>query len=153
MSKDANDVRRKLLKAMVYAPPVILGSMVVTPRTVMGGGGPGTPKNCKVPKGAPAVNIIISSGTNACCPCRPGTKDFIKGGGAVDPITGAVTILPQKCLDAQCIKSCGVNCTPSAIASIVARGECKDFCKVCATIPANMAGPCGCTCNKKGKCK
>ncbi len=136
MNQDANEVRRKLLKAAVYMPPIILGSMVATPRTVMGGG-LGKPDNCKVPKGAPRISIIISTGTNACCPCQRKSLEF-------DPV---------KCGMAQCIKSCGVNCTPTAIANIVAQGECKDFCKVCGTIPANMAGPCGCTCNKKGKCK
>ena len=127
MSKDANEVRRKLLKAMVYAPPVILGSMVATPRTVMGGGGIGSTKVCKVAGGGAPITITISSGTNACCPC-------VKGSTKYDPV---------KCTKTQCIKSCGVNCAPGQVATI----KCKDFCKVCGTIPAGCRKPCknGCT--------
>ncbi len=149
MSKDANEVRRKLLKAMVYAPPVILGSMVATPRTVMGA--IGQVKTCTV-TGGPSVIITISSGTNACCPCVVGSDKFIKDGGTVDPVTGAVTY-PKKCLDSQCIKSCGVNCAPGQIAAI----KCKKFCKVCGTTPVGCTKPCKTGClpdpKKPGKFK
>jgi len=123
------DVRRKLLKAMVYAPPVILGSMVATPRTVMGA--IGQTKVCNLVAGG-AVSIVISSGTNACCPCVPGSTKF-------DPV---------KCGISQCIKSCGTNCTPTAIANITAQNKCDKFCKTCGGIPASMAGACTCNCIK-----
>ena len=122
-----NDVRRKLLKAMVYAPPVILGSMVATPRTVMGA--IGQTKQCDLVAGG-TVSIVISSGTNACCPCVPSSIKF-------DPI---------KCARDQCIKSCGTNCTPAAIADIVANNKCGKFCKTCGGIPAGLAGACTCNC-------
>ncbi|MCF6208161.1 MAG: hypothetical protein L3J61_02080 [Ghiorsea sp.] len=125
------DVRRKLLKAMVYAPPVILGSMVATPRTVMGA--IGQTKPCDVAPGAAPISIVISSGTNACCPCVPASLEF-------DPV---------KCARDQCIKSCGANCTPAAIADIVANNKCGKFCKNCAGgIPASLAGACTCNCIK-----
>jgi len=116
------NARRKLLKAMVYAPPVILGSMVATPRSVMGA--VGQPKTCTL-QGGGVVNIVISSGTNACCPCIPGSTKF-------DPV---------KCADNQCKKSCGTNCAPGQIATI----KCKDFCKNCGFVPAGCKnGPCNC---------
>ena len=117
------EARRKLLKAMVYAPPMILGSMVATPRTVMGA--IGDTKNCKVPPGSPPIVIVISSGTNACCPCIPASTKF-------DPV---------KCAESQCKKSCGVNCAPGQIATI----KCKKFCKTCGFVPAGCKnGPCNC---------
>ena len=67
-SKQHQAARRKLLKAVVYAPPVILGSMVATPRMAIGA--IGAIKVCNV-NGGPPVTITISSGTNACCPCVP----------------------------------------------------------------------------------
>ncbi len=123
------DVRRKLLKAMVYAPPVILGSMVATPRTVMGA--IGQTKQCDLVAGG-IVSIVISSGTNACCPC----------------VSGSVKFDPVKCGREQCVKSCGTNCTPAAIANIVAKNDCGKFCKSCGGIPASMAGACTCNCIK-----
>lgn len=122
-----NQVRRKLLQAMVYTPPVILGSMVVTPRAVMGA--VGQTKTCKMLVGPPVV-ITISSGTNACCPCVPGSKKYnIK-----------------KCQKARCLLSCGVNCPPGVLAKI----KCKRFCKVCGFTPAGCKKPCVCT-PKPGK--
>lgn len=118
-----NEVRRKLLKAMVYAPPVILGSMVATPRTVMGGG-IGSTKICRMTGGAPAVTITISSGTNACCPCIPGSTKY-------DPV---------KCSKFQCLKSCGTNCPPGMIGTI----KCKDFCKKCGMTPVGCKKSCKC---------
>ncbi len=115
-----NDIRRKLLKAVVYAPPVILGSMVATPRTVMGG--IGQTKPCDVAPGAAPISIVISSGTNACCPCVSGSTEFN----------------PVKCAEARCIKSCGTNCPPAVAATI----KCGKFCKVCGGVPANVAGIC-----------
>ncbi|MDQ7001786.1 MAG: hypothetical protein Q9N02_03755 [Ghiorsea sp.] len=125
-----NDIRRKLLKAVIYAPPVILGSMVATPRTVMGA--IGQTKVCNMTGGAAPVSIVISSGTNVCCPCVPGSTKFN----------------PAKCARKQCVKSCGTNCTPAAIANIVANKDCGNFCKTCGRIPASMAGACTCNCTK-----
>ncbi|MCF6208988.1 MAG: hypothetical protein L3J61_06380 [Ghiorsea sp.] len=122
------DVRRKLLKAMIYAPPVILGSMVATPRTVMGA--IGQTKQCDVAPGAAPISIVISSGNNACCPCQSQSLE-------VDPV---------KCGISKCIKSCGTNCTPTAIADIVNQGKCGKFCKTCGGIPAGLAGVCTCNC-------
>ena len=131
-----DDVRRKLLKTLVYAPPVILGSMVATPRTVMGGGGIGTTKVCTLTGGG-TVSITISSGTNACCPCVPGSTKY-------DPV---------KCATTQCKKSCGTNCPPGVLATI----KCKDFCKNCGFTPAGCKKPCTCTPDPKKpgkfKCK
>ena len=129
MNQDANEVRRKLLKAAVYMPPIILGSMVATPRTVMGA--IGQTKKCKVAGGGAPIIITISSGTNACCPCVPGSTKYN----------------PVKCATEQCIKSCGVNCAPGQIATI----KCKKFCKNCGTIPAGCRKPCkkGCVPNPK----
>ncbi|OIQ00988.1 MAG: hypothetical protein AUK35_00950 [Zetaproteobacteria bacterium CG2_30_46_52] len=120
--KQNNDVRRKLLKAMVYAPPVILGSMVATPRTAMGA--IGQTKTCKMTGGAPSVMITISSGTNACCPCIPGSTKY-------DPV---------KCSESQCLKSCGTNCPPGMLATI----KCKDFCKICGFTPVGCKSNCKC---------
>ena len=144
MSKDTNEVRRKLLKAAVYMPPIILGSMVVTPRTVMGRTWPGKPVTCTFPNGTTTA-IAISSGTNACCPCQVGSDKFFKDGGTLNTATGAFT-LPQKCLDAQCIKSCGVNCAPGQIAGL----KCKEFCSYCGSTPVGCKKPCknGCVTNK-----
>ncbi len=128
MAKHINEVRRKLLKAAVYAPPVILGTVVATPRTAMGA--LGQTKTCQMTGGLPPVVITISSGTNACCPCIP----------------GAVKYNPVKCAKLQCIKSCGVNCAPGQIATI----KCKKFCKVCGFTPAGCTKPCVCT-PKPGK--
>ena len=114
-----NDIRRKLLKTVIYAPPVILGSMVATPRTVMGA--IGKTEICNLVAGG-AVSIVVSSGTNACCPC----------------VQGSVKFDPVKCAKDQCIKSCGVNCAPGQIATL----KCKDFCKNCGTTPAGCRKPC-----------
>jgi len=120
---DAHDeIRRKLLKATVYAPPVILGSMVATPRTVMGA--IGQLKQCTTVAGA-VVSIVISSGTNACCPCIP----------------TAVKYDPVKCVDKQCIKSCGALCTPAQLAAT----KCKDFCKNCGVVVVGCRQPCQCS--------
>lgn len=134
MDKKANDVRRKLLKAMVYAPPIILGSMVVTPRTVMGVNkqGSGKTKKCKLAAGG-VVSIVISSGTNACCPCIAGSTKY-------DPV---------KCAEKQCIKSCGTNCAPGLIATI----KCKKFCEWCGQTPVGCRKPCACTITAAGKNK
>jgi len=128
--KQNNDVRRKLLKAMVYAPPVILGSMVATPRTVMADG-IGSTKNCRMTGGAPSVMITISSGTNACCPCIPGSTSYNA----------------KKCADSQCVKSCGTNCAPGVLATI----KCKDFCKVCGFTPVGCKTNCNCNGAGTGK--
>ena len=134
MSKqqEADNIRRKLLKAAVYAPPIILGSMVATPRTVMGA--IGQTKACKMNVGLP-VSIVISSGTNACCPCIVGSKKY-------DPI---------KCAVSQCKKSCGTNCPPGVLATI----KCKKFCKTCGFTVAGCKNPCVCAPdpNKPGKFK
>ncbi len=116
-----NDVRRKLLQASVYMPPVILGSMVATPRTVMGA--IGATKTCKMLVGPPVI-ITISSGTNACCPCILGSKKYNA----------------KKCGKKQCQLSCGVNCPPGVLAKI----KCKKFCKTCGFTPAGCKAPCTC---------
>jgi len=116
----ANDVRRKLLKAVVYAPPVILGSMVATPRMAIGA--IGAVKQCQLTGGLPPVQVVISSGTNACCPCIP----------------NAVKWDPAKCSKYQCVKSCGTLCTPGQIVTI----KCKDFCKNCGVTPAGCRKAC-----------
>lgn len=125
-----NEIRRKLLKAVVYAPPVILGSMVVTPRTAMAA--IGDAKTCAMNAIAgvptPPVSIVISSGTNACCPCIPGSTKF-------DPV---------KCSKSQCKKSCGLNCTPAQLAAI----NCEVFCKNCGFTPVGCNQPCV-TCTPK----
>jgi len=130
--KNTNDIRRKLLKAVVYAPPVILGSMVATPRTVMGA--IGATKICKLTGGG-TVTIVVSSGTNACCPCIPGSTKYN----------------PKKCGQKQCKYSCGVNCPPGVLATI----KCKKFCKTCGFTPAGCKKPCTCipNPNKPGKFK
>jgi len=114
-----SDVRRKLLKAMVYAPPVILGSMVATPRMAIGA--IGAVKVCDLNNGT-TVSITISSGTNACCPCIPNSQKW-------DPV---------KCQENQCIKSCGTACTPGQITTL----KCKDFCKYCGITPAGCLDAC-----------
>ena len=127
IAKNTSKNRRKLLKAVVYAPPVILGSMVATPRSVMGA--IGATKKCKMLVGPPVI-ITISSGTNACCPCIPGSKKY-----------NAI-----KCGKKQCQLSCGVSCPPGVLATI----KCKKFCKTCGFTPAGCKKPCVCT-PKPGK--
>ncbi len=122
-----NAIRRKLLKAIVYAPPVILGSMVVTPRTVMGA--IGQQKQCTFTDGT-SQQIVISSGTNACCPClsKPGPNGPVY----------STDYDPVKCAKSQCKKSCGTKCQPGMIQQI----DCKDFCKRCGTTPVGCNKPC-----------
>ena len=129
-----DDIRRKLLKAAVYAPPVILGSMVATPRSAIGAINPiGTTVTCQTKGGATTVIITVSSGTNACCPCVPGS-------------TGRDAYNPTVCAEARCVVSCGTNCSPGQIATI----SCKQFCTVCGTHPVGCVGD-PCTCGGKGK--
>ena len=130
MNKEVKAVRRKLLKAAIYAPPVILGSMVATPRTVMGIGpwipptDPiGTTLNCTLWAGG-SVTITVSSGTNACCPCVPGSTTY------------STTVCNQK----RCELSCGTNCAPGVLATV----RCKDFCKTCGFTVAGCKTPCTC---------
>ncbi len=131
MDKRANLVRRKLLKAVVYAPPVILGSMVATPRTVMGIGPwvpptypVGSTVKCTLFAGG-TVMITISSGTNACCPCVPNAIGFNN---------------VRDCNAARCELSCGTNCAPGVLATV----RCKDFCKSCGFTVAGCKTPCTC---------
>lgn len=131
MDKQANLARRKLLKAAIYAPPVILGSMVATPRTVMGIGPwvpptdpVGSTQDCNLWAGG-TVTITISSGTNACCPCVPGATGF-------DNVT--------RCNKARCELSCGTNCAPGVLATV----RCKDFCKSCGFTVSGCLTPCTC---------
>ena len=115
-----NNIRRKLLKAMVYTPPVILGSMVVTPRSAMGA--IGSTATCPTAGGSAFITIVISSGANACCPCVPGSTQY-----------NAAT-----CSDQQCINSCGANCTPAQLAAT----SCSTFCQTCGFTPAGCNNPC-----------
>jgi len=132
MDKDTNEARRKLLKAAIYAPPVILGSMVASPRTVMGIGPwvpptvpVGTTVTCTLFSGG-SVTITISSGTTACCPCVPNYA----------AIGDQVVICNQK----RCELSCGTNCAPGVLATV----RCKDFCKTCGFTVAGCKIPCTC---------
>ncbi len=125
-----NEVRRKLLKAAIYTPPVVLGSMVATPRTVMGIGPwipptvpVGTQVTCTLFNGS-TVTIVISSGTNACCPCVPNSINY------------STVICNQK----RCELSCGTNCAPGVLATI----KCKDFCKTCGFTVTGCKNPCTC---------
>lgn len=139
--RSTNEVRRKLLKAIVYAPPVILGSMVATPRTVMGA--IGDVKVCQLVGGSGTVTITISSGTNACCPC---VSQTLPDG----TIVYSTKWDPVKCAETQCEKSCGLSCTPAMLAAT----DCKDFCKNCGFIVAGCNKPCTCTWNaRKGEFK
>jgi len=132
MDKHTNEARRKLLKAAIYTPPVILGSMVASPRTVMGIGPwvpptvpAGTTVTCDLFSGG-SVTITISSGTNACCPCVPNYA----------AIGDQVTICNQK----RCELSCGTNCAPGVLATV----RCKDFCKTCGFTVSGCKIPCTC---------
>ncbi|HID36828.1 MAG TPA: hypothetical protein EYP39_05560 [Ghiorsea sp.] len=132
MDKQVSQIRRKLLKAAIYAPPVILGSMVATPRTVMGisiapppTSPIGSTQTCSLFAGG-TVTITISSGTNACCPCVPGAIGFNN---------------VRDCNLARCELSCGTNCAPGVLATV----KCKDFCKSCGFTVAGCLT--ACTCN------
>lgn len=118
--------RRRLLMAAAYTPPVILGTMMVGPRHSLAAWG--QLKTCTV-NGAP-VQITISSGANACCPCIPGSTKFNA----------------NKCSKLQCIKSCGANTAACTAAGGLAAIKCKDFCK---EGPPGCIPPVGCK-NKKG---
>jgi len=130
MNKQTSEVRRKLLKAVIYAPPVILGSMVASPRTVLGIG-PwipptvpiGTSQTCTLWAGGTVI-ITVSSGTNACCPCVPGSTGFSTA----------------TCNSKRCELSCGTNCAPGVLATIT----CKSFCKTCGFTVAGCQTPCTC---------
>ena len=132
INKEANAVRRKLLKAAVYMPPVILGSMVASPRKVEAIGPwipptdpVGTTLNCTLFSGA-VVTIVVSSGTNACCPCVPNYA----------AIGDQVAICNRK----RCELSCGTNCAPGVLQQV----RCKDFCKTCGFTVTGCRRPCTC---------
>lgn len=118
-----SSVRRKLLKAVVYAPPVILGSLIATPRSVMGVT-IGQTKTCNLTGGG-SVMIVISSGTNACCPCIPGSTVYNI----------------NKCNRLRCLLSCGTNCAPGVLATV----RCKRFCKKCGFTPVGCKIACTCS--------
>ncbi len=131
MGEQTDLVKRKLLKAAVYAPPVILGSMVASPRTVMGippwleppTDPIGSTQTCTLFAGG-TVTITISSGTNACCPCVPGSINF------------STTVCNKK----RCELSCGTNCAPGVLATV----RCKNFCQTCGFTVAGCLTPCTC---------
>jgi len=129
--KNTNDIRRKLLKAVVYAPPVILGSMVATPRTVMGA--IGATKVCTFTDGTSST-ITVSSGTNACCPCLSKTT-------ALGTIIYSTNYNINKCKRLRCLYSCGTNCPPGVIATV----RCRRFCRICGFTVAGCKKPCTCS--------
>ena len=140
-------MRRRLLTAAVYTPPAILGTMMVGPRHALGAWG--QVKTCQMkPNPAtgvapPSVQLTISSGASACCPCVPNSVKF----------------QTAKCAKSQCIKSCGGNTAAcAAVPGGLANLKCKEFCKEgppgCMP-PIGCKNTCKCAPNKKGqmKCK
>jgi len=124
-NQDSKNVRRKLLKAVVYVPPVILGAMIATPRNAMG-----ATVNCRMGGrrgGGGSVLITISSGTNACCPCVAGARDYNE----------------RNC----CRASCGTNCPGGSLRRV----RCRDFCRDCGFTPVGCRRPC--TCQASGRCR
>jgi len=133
------NIRRRLLTAAVYTPPAILGTMMVGPRHALGAWG--QVKQCKMnPTAAgvpvPPINLTISSGASACCPCVPSSQKFNA----------------QKCAKSQCVKSCAGNAAACAAAGGLANLKCKEFCKEgppgC-TPPPGCRKPCVCTFSPK----
>jgi len=129
------NIRRRLLTAAVYTPPAILGTMMVGPRYALGAWG--QTETCKMnPTAAgvpvPTINLTISSGASACCPCIPSSQKFNAA----------------KCSKYQCVKSCGGNTAACASIGGIANIPCDKFCK---------KGPPGCTppagCNQPCKCR
>jgi len=73
---DKQSIRRRLLIAGVYTPPVILGTMIIGPRHALG-----QVETCNMNpglNGTPTTNVTltISSGSNACCPCVPNSTEY-----------------------------------------------------------------------------
>lgn len=138
MSHEANSqqpdneqiARRRLLKAAVYTPPVILGSMIALPNvaeavvvTLPGGG-----------------TYSVSTATSACNPCNK-----LINGTSINPLGDALS-----CLKNQCTTRC-INCD-TFVANAVAYG--KTTCQKCEKVTkSGCVAPAACATatNKKGK--
>lgn len=136
MSHEANNqqpdneqiARRRLLKAAVYTPPVVLGSMISMPQVAEA-----------ISVNLPIGSFSVSAATSACNPCNK-----LINGTSIDPLGDALN-----CLKNQCTNLC-TNCD-TFVANAVAYG--KTTCQKCEKVTkGGCVAPAACTTatNKKG---
>lgn len=133
--------RRRLLKAAVYVPPVVLGVLTVG----------ASPAQALVIGG---ISYPVSTNATACAPCT----NAINGTGSVNQLQKNAL----NCMKAQCLNGTCTNCdwfvNNAALWGKTAAAKCEKVLQAgCAATPANLpAGCAGVVCTKKGnkwKCK
>lgn len=146
MSQDVNNdaelqARRRLLKAAVYIPPVVLGVLTVG----------ASPAQALIIGG---ISYPVSTNAAACAPC---TNAINSVGSPASLQNNALKCMKEQCLGGTCT-NCDWFVNNAALWGKTAADKCEKILKAgCATTPATLpAGCAGVVCTKKKnewKCK